>query len=187
MPAGPERSDVHAVGARCAAVAARVVLGQVDKHVVTVVRLANEQSTELPLPDDVDEGHRRLDRHPVDEWRVRRGGVQVVVEAAMPDQLGECMCVAQHAVDLLNDAVLVERPQPSQPRPQRLDLLELVPVVPPRAGPSPLTQKLIERGDVAEVVRVRPFGVDERCRGLERNLCVMSKEHLTPFMVRPSL
>src|SRR5579884_4509390 len=61
---GTKCRDVHPVGTRRAAVAARSVLGQVDQHVVAVVGVARVQPLEFLLAYDVDECHRGLDRHP---------------------------------------------------------------------------------------------------------------------------
>ena len=51
--------------------------------------------------DDVGEGHRRLDGHPVGQWRVGGRGVQVIVPAAVLDLTCDKLVRSRSLVDVV--------------------------------------------------------------------------------------
>jgi len=184
---GPEGRDVDPVGAGGAAVPPGTVLGEVDQHVVAVVGATDAEPVELLLTHDVHEGHRRLDRHPVGERRQRWSRVQVVAPVVVRDQLREGVRLAQHPVDQLDDAVLVELPESSQPGTQPAYGVQLGSVATTRPGPAPLLHEVVQRRRAGQLVAFGLLGVHQRGSSHQGDLGVMGKEHLTPSIATPTV
>jgi ribose-phosphate pyrophosphokinase len=177
----PVGRDVRAVPAPAVAVPLGAVLAEVDDHVLAVVRRADAEPRRLAGPDDVDQGHRHLDRHPRRQGGVRRGGVQVPRPLAVADQLGHSLRLGEQGVDHGHRVVGVSDPHGTQAWAQRADRLELGAVVLVRPAQLPLADEPVEVLDRGEVVGVRGQGrggVDERCCSAQRHFRVMGEKHL---------
>ena len=173
-----KRGDVDAARAGGAAVAARPVLREVNDDVVAVVGVAEAQPVELSLSNDIHECHRSLDDYPIGERCLGQSRVQVVVPFVVSNELRHRVRVTKDRVHLGHDPVRIQLPEAAEPRADRTHLLELDGIPPTAAGPSPLRDEPVQVLHRTETVPGLLLGVYECCRGPQRNLRVMSEEHL---------
>src|SRR6202165_5674541 len=90
--------------------------------------------------------------------------------------------VTEQRIDLTDGAHLVvgRCPDPAQPVAQLVHRHQFGVVVVAPAGPAEAVQIRVERGLLTELLAVDPVTVDQRTSGPQCELCVMSKNHLTP-------
>lgn len=180
-----KRGDVDAARAGGAAVAARPVLREVNEDVIAVIGVADAQPVEFSLPNDVHECHRSLDDYPIGERYLGQSRVQVVVPFVVSNELRHRMRVTEDRVHLGHETVRIQLPEAAQPRAHRAHLLELAGIPPTAAGPSPLRDEPVQVLHGTETVPGLLLGVHQCCRGSQRNLGVMSEEHLDILHLAP--